>query len=75
MSLLEVMRGSFNVEAGFGRLRREVHSRVVDTDLTPDVQIIAPLVVFFSKRRSCKSHIPFFSLDVKCGKDFYGRAS
>jgi hypothetical protein len=41
------MRGTVNVEAGFGRLDREVHSGVVDIDSTPDVQIITPLVDFF----------------------------
>ncbi len=73
--MLGVMRGAVNVGAVFGRLRRQVHSGVVDTDSTPDVQIITPLVDFFSKRRSCKSHIPSSSLNVNCRKDFYGRAA
>ncbi len=68
--MLGVMRGAVKVGAVFGRLRRHVHVGVVDTDSTPDVQIITPLVDFFSKRRSCKSHIPFSSLDVNCRKDY-----
>ena len=51
-----------------------MHSGVVDTDSTPDVQIVKPLDDFFSKHRNCKSHIPFSSLDVSYRKDFYGRA-
>ena len=73
--MLGVMRGAVNVGAVFCRLRREVHSGVVDTDSTPDVQIITPPNVFFSKQRSCKSHIPFSSLDVSCRVDFYGRVA
>ncbi len=46
MSMFGVMRGAVNVGAVFGRLRRLVHSGVVDTDSTPDVQIITPLVDF-----------------------------
>ncbi len=46
MSMLGVMRGAGNVGAGLGGLRREVHSGVVDTDSTPDVQIITPLEEF-----------------------------
>jgi hypothetical protein len=75
MSMLGVMRGDGIVGAFFCRLRRQVHSGVVDTDSTPDVQIITPPVDFFSKHRSCKSHIPFSSLDVNNRKDFYGRAA
>ena len=75
MSMLGVMRGVVNGGAVFSRMRREVHSGVVDTDSTPDVQIIKPLDDFFSKHRNCKSHIPFSSLDVSCRKDFYGRAA
>ena len=75
MSMIGVMRGAVHGGAIFNRLRREVHSGVVDTDSTPDVQIIQPLDVFFSKHRNCKSHIPFSSLDVSCRKDFYGRAA
>ena len=47
MSMLGVMRGAVNGGADFSRLRREVHSGVVDTDSTPDVQIITPRVVVF----------------------------
>ena len=54
------MRGEVNVGAIFCPLRRHVHSGVVrctralvvDTDSTPDVQIITPLIDFFSKHRS-----------------------
>ena len=49
MSMLGVMRGAVNGGAGFVRLRREVHSGVVDTDSTTEVQIITPLDDFFSK--------------------------
>ena len=41
--MLGVTRGAVNVGEGLGRLRREVYSGVVDTDSTPDVQIITPL--------------------------------
>ncbi len=47
MSMLGVTVGVVNVGVGLGRLRREVHSGVVDTDSTPDVQIITPLEFFF----------------------------
>ena len=73
--MLGVMRGAVNVGAVFGRLRREVHSSVVQTDLSTEVHIITPLDDFFSKHRYCKSHIPFFSLDVNCRQDFYGRVA
>ena len=46
MSLFGAMSGAVNFVAGFGRFRREVHSGVVDTDSTPDVQIITPLDIF-----------------------------
>jgi hypothetical protein len=46
MSMLEVTGGAVNVGVGLGRLRREVHSGVVDTDSTPDVPIITPLEHF-----------------------------
>ena len=40
-------RGAVNVRTCLGRLRRrEVHSGVVDTDSTPDDQIITPLEEF-----------------------------
>ena len=35
------------VGAAFGRMRRQVHSCVVNTDSTPDIHIITPLDVFF----------------------------
>ena len=44
--MLGVTRGAVNVGAGLNRLRRMVHSRVVDTDSTPDVQIITLLEEF-----------------------------
>jgi hypothetical protein len=44
MSVLGVTRGAVDVGAGLGRL---VHSGVVDTDSTSDVQIITPLEEFF----------------------------
>jgi len=46
------MRGAENVGTGFSRLRREVHSGVVNTDSTPDVHSITPLDDFFSKHFS-----------------------
>ena len=44
--MLGVMRGAVKFGAVLGRLRRQVHSSVVDTDSAPDVQIITPLVDF-----------------------------
>ena len=44
--MLGVTGGAVNDGAGLGRLRREVHSGVVDTDSTPDVKIITPLDYF-----------------------------
>ena len=41
--MLGVMRGAINVGTVFGRLRREVHSGVVDTDSTTEVHTIMPL--------------------------------
>ena len=69
------MRGAVNVGAVFSRLRRKVHSNVVDTDSTPDVKIITPCADLFSKHRSCKSHIPLFSLDVSNREDFFDMAA
>ncbi len=40
--MLGVMRGAVNVGGVFGRLRRQLHSGVVDTDSKPDVQIFTP---------------------------------
>jgi hypothetical protein len=68
--MLGVTRCAVNVGVVFSRLRREVHSGVVDTDSTPDVQIITPLDVIFSEHRSKNSHIPFSAMDVRCLKDF-----
>ena len=44
--MLGVMRGAVNAGAVFGRLRREVHSGVVDTDSTTEVHTITPLDAF-----------------------------
>ncbi len=75
MSMLGLMRGAVNGGAVFCRLRREAQSGVVDTDSTPDVQIIKSLDDFFSKHRNCKSYNPFSTLDVICRKKLYGRAA
>ena len=75
MPLVGFMRDAVNVVEGFGRLRRQAHSGVVDVDSTPGVQITTPDGIFSSKHHSFKSHIPFFSLDVSCRKDFYGKAA
>ncbi len=75
MSMLEVTGGAVNVEARLGRLRREVHSSVVDTDSTPDVQIITPLEHFLSKHRAVKALVPFSTLNPSHRKQFYGRTS
>jgi hypothetical protein len=44
--MLGVTSGAVNVGAGLSRVRREVHSGVVDTDSTPAVHIITPLEEF-----------------------------
>jgi hypothetical protein len=44
--MLDIMRGVVNVEAVFGRLRRNVNSGVDVIDSTPDVQNITNLDVF-----------------------------
>ena len=58
-----VTRGAVNVGAGLGRLRREVYSRVVDTDSTPNVKTITPLEDFLSKHRVIKALILFLTLN------------
>ncbi len=63
MSMFGVTRGVVNVGTGLGRLRREVHSGVVDTDSTPDVHIITPLEQFLSKLRVVKALVPFSTLN------------
>ncbi len=65
MSMLEFSGGAVNVGAGLGRLRREVHSSVVDTDSTPDVMIISPLEHFLSKHRAVKAIILFSTLNPR----------
>ena len=73
--MLGAMRGAVNVGEAFGRLRRQVYSGVVDTDSTPDVQISTLLDDFFSKHRSCKSHISFSTRDTSFSTYFYGKAT
>ena len=63
MFMLAATRGVVNVGAGVGRLRREVHPRFVDTDSTPDVQIITPLTYFLSKYRIINALILFSTLN------------
>ncbi len=46
MYMLGVMRVAVNAMAVLGRMRREVHSAVVDTDSTTEMQIITPLDIF-----------------------------
>ena len=75
MSMLGVTGVAVNDGAGLGRLRREVHSGVVDTDSTPDVQIITPLEHFFSKHRAVKALVPFTTLNPSCRKHFYDKAA
>jgi hypothetical protein len=75
MSVLGVTRVTVNVQADFGRLRREVHSGVVDTDSTPDVQIITLLEEYLSKHRFVKALDPFSILNPRCRKDFYDKAA
>ena len=75
MSMLGVMRGAVNGGAVFSRLRREVHSGVVDTDSTPDVHIVTPLEHFLSKHRAVKALVPFSTLNPSCRKDFYDKAT
>ncbi len=73
--MLGVARGAVNVGAGLGRLRREVHSGVVDTDSMPDVQIIAPLEEIFSKNRAIKAPILFLTLNPIYSKKIYDKAA
>ncbi len=46
MYMLGIMRGAVNARAVLGRMRREVHSAVVDTDSTTEMHIITPLDIF-----------------------------
>ena len=71
--MLGVTRGAVNDGAGLGRLRREVHSSVVDTDSTPYVHIITPLLEILSKYRVSKAHILFSTLNPSYRKNSYGR--
>ncbi len=52
-----------------------MHSRVVDTDSTPDVQIITPLEDFLSKDRVIKALIVFSIVNPSYLKIFYGRVA
>ena len=70
MSMLGVTRGAVNVGAGLGRLRREVHARVVDTDSTPAVHIITPLEDCLTKHRVIKALILFSTLNSSYRKKF-----
>ena len=73
MFMLGVMRVAVNVGPVFGRLRREVHFGVVDTDSTTEVHIITPLENCESKHRNnVKVHIPFSTPNRSCRTDFYG---
>ncbi len=60
MSMLGVIRGAVNIGAAFGRLRGEVHSGVVDTDSTTEVQTITPLDAFLVN--IALAHLTFPSL-------------
>ena len=62
MSLFGAMSGAVNFVAGFGRFRREVHSGVVDTDSTPDVQIITPLEEFLGRKHRVIKALILFSI-------------
>jgi hypothetical protein len=56
-------------------MRREVHSGVVDTDSTTEVQTITPLEHLLSKSRNVKAHILFSTSNPSCRKDFYDRVA
>ena len=73
--MLGVLRGAVNVKAGVGPLRREVNSSVVETESTPDVQIITPLEYFLCKHLYCNSRIPFYALDVIYREDVCGKVA
>ncbi len=64
------MSAAINVGNVLGRMRREVHYGVDETDSTTDVHIVTPLDVFLSKPRACKYGILFSSLPPNCRKDF-----
>ena len=71
MSLLRVLRGAVNVEASFGRPRREVHSGIVDINSTSDVHVFTPLEEYLSKHGVVKALVPLSTLIPSCRKDFY----
>ena len=75
MSMLGVMTGAVNVEEGFSRLRREVHSGVNNTELSPDAKMISPLEVFKSRHRSIKALNLFSPLNASCRKMFYDKVA
>ncbi len=56
--MLEDTGGAVNDGAGLGRHRREVHSGVVDTESTPDVQIITPLEHFLENIAQSRLSFP-----------------
>ena len=59
MSILGVMRGAVNVGPVFGRLRREVHFGVVDTDSTTEVHTITPLDDFLVNNALASLTFPY----------------
>jgi hypothetical protein len=63
------MCGAINVGAVFGRVRRQVHYGVDETDSTTDAHIVTYLDDFVSKHRACKYKILFSSLPPNCPKD------
>ena len=69
------MSGADLVESALGAERREVPRVVENRHSTPDVQIITPLDLFYSKRRTCKALIPFGDIHISCRKDLYDRAA
>ncbi len=69
------MSGAVNVGAIFERVRRQMHSGVVNTKATPDILSITPFDDFSSKHRGCKSRIPFSSQATSCREDFYDKAA
>ena len=73
--ILVSMSGAVNVEAVVGRVRREVHPLVDNTDFSTDVHLIKPLDDFFSRRRACKAPIPFSDLPPSRRKAFNDRAA
>ena len=65
------MIGADLVEDAIDTQRREVPLSVENRHSTPDVTIITPLDSFSSKRRTCKSLIPFADINISCKKFIY----